>query len=232
MLKRFLPLSVLVLLLLSACSQRGPRRVADGCFTIKTRLDRAWNDLRAARGPEGDCEPDSSGRERCQALRWEIERLAMACPEYAPAQFAIAAFAFDDANYVRAQQTLDSLLADLKPHPEAEILRARVALAQGNVPFAIRFLQDKVQITADHPGLREALASALYLGKRYGEAAEQLGIAGRLGAPDYRIAYHSALIHEAEGAWDQAIERYESALQLKPGWQAAESRLRALKARR
>lgn len=232
MLTRFLALPVLALLVLSACSQRGPRRVADGCFTIKARIDRAWSDLRAARGPDGGCEPDSGGRERCQALRWEIERLAMTCPEYAPAQFAVAAFAFDDANYVRAQQTLDSLLADRKPHPEAEVLRARVALAQGNVPFAIRFLQEKVQVTGDHAGLREALASALYLGKRYGEASEQLGAARKLGAPQYRIAYHSALILEAEGAWDQAIDQYESALKLKPGWQAAESRLRALAARR
>lgn len=230
--KRFLTLSALALLSLPACSRRVSSRVADGCFTIKARIDRAWNDLRAARGPDGGCAPDSSGLERCQALRWEVERLAMTCPEYAPAQFAVAAFAFDDANYVRAQQSLDSLLADRKPHPEAEVLRARVALAQGNVPFAIRFLQEKVQVTGDHFGLREALASALYLGKRYGEAAEQLSVARNLGAPEHRIAYHSALIFEAEGAWDRAMEQYESALKFKPGWQAAESRLRGLRARR
>jgi hypothetical protein len=56
-------------------------------------------------------------------------------------------------------------------------------------------------------------------------------MAGMLGAPRWRIAYHLGLIEEASGRGDEASRLYAEALQGNPGWAPADSRLKALRAR-
>ena len=215
-----------------SCAAKHPPRIADGCYTIAPRLSETWSTLQDARSGPNGCAPDAEGRERCEALRFEIEGLAQACPNHPPALFAGAILAYEDRNLIKSQQLLDSLLALNSPHPEAAALRARIAIEQGNVPFALRFLEQQVRITGDNAGLREAHASALFLAHRSDEAREELDIAEALGAPKHRIAFHRGLIHESEGRRDMAAKEYESALLAKPGWAVADSRLKALRARR
>ena len=57
-------------------------------------------------------------------------------------------------------------------------------------------------------------------------------MAAALGAPRWRIAYHLGLIEEASGRSDEATQvctRNRSTAN--PGWEPAESRLKALRAR-
>jgi hypothetical protein len=63
------------------------------------------------------------------------------------------------------------------------------------------------------------------------QAIDELSMAGALGAPAWRVAYHRGLIEEASGRLAQASRFYEEALQGNPGWPPAESRLKALRAR-
>lgn len=222
---------VLLLLPLAfpACSARRPPRVADGCFNTAAQLEKAWTSLQEARA--AGCEPNSLGVERCDVLRREIERLAQTCAAHPPALMANAVLAYDARNLVQSQRLLDELLALPEPHPDAAALRARVAIEEGNLPFALRFLAQQVRLNGDHAGLREAYASALFLDRRYPEAGEQLNAAAKLGAPPHRVLFHRALISESQGRNEDAMKGYAAALEAKPGWPPAASRLRALQAK-
>ncbi|MGC4085263.1 MAG: hypothetical protein QM736_24870, partial [Vicinamibacterales bacterium] len=46
--------------------------------------------------------------------------------------------AYDEGDAVRAQQYLDRLLARPEPAPDVAVLRARLAIDEGNLPFARR----------------------------------------------------------------------------------------------
>lgn len=166
----------------------------------------------------------------CDRLRREIERLAVVCPRHAPILMANAILAYDDRRTADAQQFLDQILAQPQSHPDAAILRARIAIEEGNAAFALRLLPDEIMLVPDHPGLHETYAGALYLVGRLSDAATELTIAGSLGAPRWRIAYHLGLIDEASGRLGGAATLYAEAVAANPGFAAAESRLRALRA--
>lgn len=87
-----------------------------------------------------------------------------------------------------------------------------------------------VRITGDHAGLREVYASALFLDRNYDASGEQLAMAGNLGAPAHRVAFHRGLLLEAQGRQEEAARQFEEALKVKPGWPPAASRLRAIQA--
>jgi predicted Zn-dependent protease len=144
---------------------------------------------------------------------------------------ANAVLAYDDQQPAEAQQLLDLILVQQRSHPDAAVLRARIAVEEGNVPFARRLLEQQIKLVPDHSGLHETFAATLYLDGRMDEARGELTMAGALGAPRWRIAYHLGLIEEAEGRTDEASRFYAEAVQGNPGWVPAESRLRALKAR-
>lgn len=209
-----------------SCASRLPPRVLDGCFEVASRLDRAWVALQDARA--AGCAPDSYGVERCDGMRREIERLAQTCPSHPPALFANAILAYDARNLAQAQQWLDTLLAMPAPSPDAAALRARIAIEEGNLPFALRFLARQIRISGDHAGLREVYASALFLDHNYDDAGQQLEIAGKLGAPPFRILFHRALVLESQRRLDEAAALYKEALAANPGWPPAVSRLRAI----
>jgi tetratricopeptide (TPR) repeat protein len=198
------------------------------CDTAGPRLAQAWRALNEAVQTPGGCEQDNGLR--CDSLRSQIERLSVDCPNNPDLIMANALLAFEARNFARSQQLLDELFGLRASYPEAVVLRARIALEQGNQQFALRFLDQQIRQTGDHAGLRETYASALFLVGRLDEAQAQLLTARQLGAPVWRIAYGQGLIEEAKGRASEAGLRYREALEAKPGWKLAESRLRALSA--
>ena len=111
-------------------------------------------------------------------------------------------------------------------------MRGRIAIQQGNLPFARRLLEEHVQLAPDSSELREALASVHYLLGDLTRARRELEIAERLGAPRWRVAYHRGLLEEADGKPEAAIDYYRRALEGNPGWDRARARLRGLESER
>lgn len=167
--------------------------------------------------------------EECGPLRREIERLALVCPAHAPTLMANAVQAYDDKNVAAAQQWLDIILGRPGIHANAAVLRARIAIEEGNVPFASRLLESRIKLAPDHAGLRETYGAALYLSRQYAAAIRELKMAAALGAPPWRVAYHLGLVDEAEGRLDAAATHYAEALAGNAGWAPAQSRLTALR---
>jgi len=227
-LNRAMPLVPLCCLLQLGCASRlaHPRSAIAICGTAGPRVRQAWQALSDAVETPGGCDLDNGLR--CQNIRAEIERLSIDCPNISDVVMANALLAFEDHNLARTQQLLDELSALGVSNPEAASLRIRIALAQGNVPFALRFAEQQIRQMGDDAGLRETYASALYLAGRWDESRIQLSTAQQLGAPAWRVGYSQGLVAEAEGKFDEAKQRYEEALRAKPEWKIAESRLRAL----
>jgi tetratricopeptide (TPR) repeat protein len=137
---------------------------------------------------------------------------------------ASAILAYDDRQLARAQQDLDTLFGFQKVHAAAAVLRGRIALEEGNLPFAQRFLAEHVKLSPDDADLREVYAGALYLAGKIPEAKKQLMVAANLGAPAWRVAYHQGLFEEAAGNFHQAFQYYEGALKERPDWDLAMAR--------
>jgi len=173
---------------------------------------------------------DAGASPECDRLRREIARLAVVCPAHAPTLMANAVIAYDEQRPADSQQLLDLILAQPRSYPDAAVLRARIGIEEGNVPFARRLLEQHIKLVPDHPGLHETYAAALYLDGNMPEARSELAMAGVLGAPRWRIAYHLGLIEEALGRGDEASRFYAEALEGNPGWAPAASRLKALRA--
>lgn len=188
--------------------------------------------------PNGCADRGKPNCERCRHLidergrividhertRNAVERLAVEFPNHAPTLFAAASLAYDNGEKERAAGFLDELLARHAVHPEAAVLRSRIAIQEGNLPGAKRTLEQQIQFTPDHYGLREALSATQFLDGRLRESLTQLEIAERLGAPAWRVAFNRGLIAEAAGNSRGAIEQYEIALAERPGYRAAASR--------
>jgi predicted Zn-dependent protease len=221
---RWAPVAPLCICLV-ACATR-PARVTAPCATAGSRLSDAWQELKLLRQSSNRCDP-ANGAD-CEALRAQIERLSVDCPANSDVLMANALLAFEDHNLTRAQQLLDELAANGSHNPDGAVMRARIALEQGNLQYALKFLNQQIRQSGDHPGLRETYASALFLAGQWEQAGNELLAAGKLGAPLWRIAYGQGLIEEAQGRFPEARRRYLDALQAKPGWKQAESRLRAL----
>lgn len=166
----------------------------------------------------------------CDSLRLELERLSLVCRDHAPTLMANAVISYDEHRVDRAQQYLDRVLSLPQNYPDAAILRARIAVEEGNLPYARHLLEQRIKLSPDHAGLRETYGATLYLARQLESAARELTLAGALGAPYWRIAYHLGLVKEAEGFMDEAVEHYTQSLQAYPGWAPAQSRLNALRA--
>lgn len=221
---RTLSTTLVAALLAGACASRYPPSrpvLRQECLDPDAQLAsvlKPYEELRAA-----GC------TQECASLRREIERLAVVCPTHAPTLMANAVLAYDDRRLEVAQQLLDQILGQGSSHPDAAVLRARIALEEGNLPFAGRLLRQQITLVPDHAGLHETLGGALFLSRQYAEATRVLSTAAALGAPKWRISYHLGLVDEAEGRLDDAARRYTEALAGNPGWAPAQSRLNALK---
>lgn len=188
----------------------------------------AWH---SAHRDGGTCEqrrPEETPLVDCEHLRKQIERLAIAFPNDPDVLLANAVVAFEAGRPEEAEKDLDALRRIDPIQPEATLLRARIAISEGNLRLARRMLDEQIELTPDHAGLRELSSSVLYLEERYDEAGFELEIASRLGAPAWRVAYHRGLIFEATGRDSEAENAYRVALELEPAFDPARSRLRAL----
>ena len=155
----------------------------------------------------------------------------LVCPLHAPTLMANAVVAYDERQPIKAQQYLDQILAQPRSYPDAVVLRSRIAIEEGNLPFARRLLEQQIRLVPDHAGLHETFGAALYLDGQLEDATRELTSAAGLGAPGWRIAYHLGLVDEAAGRFDEALKHYAEALAGNPGWAPAQSRANALRAR-
>ncbi len=213
-----------------ACATTSPL-VRQECYNPDAQLASLLQPLEALRATgcmvAGDIQ---RGGSECERLRREIERLAVVCPRHVPTLMANAVIAYDEQRPAQSQQLLDQILAQPRSYPDAAVLRGRIAIEDGNVPFALRLLEERIRLAPDHSGLHETYAAALYLDRKLPEARTELAMAGALGAPRWRIAYHLGLVEEASGRREEASRYYSEALEGNPGWAPAESRLKALRA--
>jgi tetratricopeptide (TPR) repeat protein len=222
--------AALTVIIGSACATTSPL-VHQECNNPDAQLGRLLQPLETLRANGCEAAAGLRGASDCEQLRREIERLALVCPGHVPTLMANAVIAYDEHRPANSQQLLDQILAQSGSHPDAAALRARIAIEEGNVPFARRLLEQQIKLVPDHPGLHETFAASLYLDGQLPGARSELTLAGVLGAPRWRIAYHLGLIEEALGRGVVAIDLYNEALQGNPGWARAESRRNALRAR-
>jgi tetratricopeptide (TPR) repeat protein len=215
-------------LLTSACASTPLLR--QQCYNPDAQLAEVLPAYEAARATgcgAGHTLPEGSD---CDRYAREIARLGVVCPAHAPTLMANAVIAYDDHRAAESQQFLDLILSQPRAFPDAAVLRAQIAIEDGNIPFAKRLVVQQIRLVPDHAGLHEAYAAALYLDGNMAEARSELTMAGALGAPRWRVAYHLGLLEEAGGRTDNAIRLYAEALTGNPGWPPAESRMRALRA--
>lgn len=213
----------ILLLVLSACVYQD-QYVANECPLPDSQLMPAWRKWQEARSQPGGCGSLEDGTYICEAQRQEVERVAYVCPTYVPGLMASAILAYDEHRGALAQQYLDALFNLQKAHGPAAVLRGRIALEEGNIPFALRFLGEHVKLSPEDAELREVYAGALFLADKLGEAKYQLTIAANLGAPAWRIAYHHGLFEEVAGNLRLALQHYETALRERPDWGLALAR--------
>lgn len=212
------------------CATTSPL-VRQQCYNADAQLASVLQPFEALRAK--GCVDGAGGRgaAECDRLRREIDRLSLICPDHVPTLMANAVIAYDEHQPAVSQQFLDQILAQPRSHPDAAALRARIAIEEGNLPFARRLLEQHIRLTPDHAGLHETYAAILYLEQRLPEATMELTRAGALGAPRWRIAYHLGLVEEALGRIDEARRYYTESLAANPGWAPARSRLNGLRDR-
>jgi tetratricopeptide (TPR) repeat protein len=216
------------LLTSAGCATSGTSRGRSECDEPDIRLAASLEPLEGAT-PRGCSSGGTAGMPSCAELKREIERLAVVCPAHAPTLMAAALIAYDAGQSARAQQFLDQIFERPRRYPNAAVLRTRIAIEDGNLPFARRFVEEQIRFTPDHPGLREMHGAVLYLTGQFVEARKALAAAGALGAPAWRVAYHTGLLEEAAGRRDAAMKAYTECIEKNPSWAPAVSRLNALR---
>ncbi len=197
--------------------------------TVRTeKLLDAW---RAARADGRTCVSGGGSRPfiDCGRIQAAIESLALDFPTHPTVLTANAILAFETNQPEKAQDYLDALIEQSTIEPELVVLRSRVAIQQGNLPFARRLLDEQVMFSPDSPELREALAAVYYLEGDHDAARRELEIAHRLGAPRWRIAFNRGLLAEADGNYELARKMYGVTTRDNPDFQPAWARLRGIK---
>lgn len=213
-------------LLMAGCATRQMKVGPNSCANALSDLRTAWGHLQIARSEPNGCADVNAGR--CEQYRDRIEYIGQNCPASQEALLASAILAYDERNLPKSQAYLDNLLSSHRADPEAAALRGMIAIEEGNIPFALRFLGEQIQVTGDHARLREVYAAALYLSGDYTEAALQLDRASKFGAPPWRVDYGLGLIAEAMRDLPEARKHYEAALAARPGWALPNGRLQVL----
>ncbi len=161
--------------------------------------------------------------------RRRLAKLSAKYPQDVDIQFSNAVYAAQDGDTASASLHLDTLFRFQAVHPEGAILRAQLALKEGNLRFATRILEEQIRLVPDHSGLRETRASVHFFRAEYEPASKELEQAYKLGAPRWRVAFHQGLIAEAQGMPEVALELFEECIELNPDFKPAISRARALK---
>jgi tetratricopeptide (TPR) repeat protein len=178
----------------------------------------------------GHAESDGSILHDCTRIQLETERLALDVPGHVPTLMACAVMAYEAKETVKAQRYLDAVFHDQPAHAEAAILRSRIAIDEGNLPYARRLLSTQIQYAPDNPSLREAYSGVLYMSHDLEAARNEITAAEKLGAPTWRVAYNRGLIAEAGGQNEEAQRQYQAAVDGNPNFPQARSRLSGMKA--
>lgn len=161
----------------------------------------------------------------CSRILREVERLYAEFPRNPRILMTNAVMNYEIGEPEKAQFLLDELLAQNGSHPEAAILRSHIAIEEGNSRLARDILEREITMAPSRADLREALAAAYYVEGKYQTSRVVLSIAGRLGAPGWRLSYHHGLLCEAELNWEAACRYYNTALEQKADYLPAQSRL-------
>lgn len=158
----------------------------------------------------------------------EIERLAFEFPRHVPTLVANGQLAYDNAQPEKAQAYLDRAIRLDPSHVEAVVVRARIAMEDGNLELAGRTLMRALDQRPNSAALRETYAAVLYFQGSHDESLEQLVVAERLGAPRARVQYHRGLIAEKRSETDRAVAFYEDAILADPEFSPPRVRYEAL----
>ena len=217
----------LALTLLAGCATEGA--LTDPDRQLAARLDR-WCAIEDDTGHAAHADDHPGETLDRGHLRREIERLSLHFPGHVPTLLACALVSVDAGEPERAQAYLDRLFKLEPLHPDAAILRARLAERDGNLPLARRVLEQQLRAAPDHSGLHEALAGVLWQAGEAERARAHLARAEALGAPPWRMAYDRGLLAESLGDREAAMSEYRRALELDPLLAPARQRLRALEA--
>lgn len=216
-------------LLSSGCVRPSAPLLRQECLNPDAQLAIVLQPFEALRAKGCDAGVNRQGTSECVRLLREIERLTVVCPGHAPTLMANAVIAYDEQLRAKSQQFLDQILAQSRSYPDAAVLRAQIAVEEGNLPFARRLLEQHIKLVPDHAGLYETYGATLYLQRQLPEARQALTTAAALGAPKWRTAYHLGLVEEASGRFEEALRYYAEALAGKPGWAPAQSHLNGLR---
>ena len=223
---------LLVLVAVVSAGSAGCKGPAHNPHDAGARLSDLVERWREIRGNGWSCEeraPTETPIVDCQRVRRELEGLALEFPRNVPVLLANAVVSFQAKQFARSQMHLDALF-ELEPvQPDAAVLRTRLAVREGNLRFARRFIDEQIELTPDHSELREARAAVRYLARDLAGAARDLETARSLGAPEARVVYHQGLVAEAAGRLEEAERHYRRAAALQSGPSQAASRLRALR---
>ena len=212
------------LALLSACLSNSYGHRPTNCNPDE-RLDELLKDYEAAKHDNKSGGQSDHILVDCDRIRVEIERLSAEFPQHVPTLMANARLSFEVKEPAKAQRYLDRLFGLQPVHAEAAVLRAQIAIGEGNVPFAKRLLEKQVNYTPDHYGLRETWSAALYMSGDLPGARAQLEVAEKLGAPAWRVAFNRGLIAEAVGDKGEAMKQYEASVAGNPDFKPAQARL-------
>lgn len=222
---RILVLLTLVMMI-SACTSMDYQR--NKYPDPNDRLDQLLLTYQKARNDGSDCRElwkiDHAGID-CERLLREVGRLYAEFPNNERVLMSNATMNYEVGRIEKAQYYLDQLLSHRGARPEAAVLRSQIAMQQGNTAFAVELMDRQIMMAPDHYELREAQAAAFYLQGKYDSARAVLAVAGRMGAPGWRLSYHHGLICEAEHQWQAACRFYNTALEQKPDYSPALARL-------
>ncbi len=161
-------------------------------------------------------------------IRNEIERLTLEFPDHVPSLMASAQLAHDAGERTKAVSYLDRVRRLAPGHADAVVLRARIALEEGSIPLARRLVEEQIDRTPDHSGLREVEAGVRFLAGEHEAALRSLDVAESLGAPRARVLYLRGLIAERRGDRASASRLYLEAAEA--GDPRAAARRRGLEA--
>ena len=212
---------------LAGCQSTPPPNPASARARLEPLVE-AWD---RAQRHGGGCEERRAAETPildCQRISLAISRLAIEFPRDPDVLLAHAVVEFGHGRRQEALNSLDVLRSVTPIHPEAAVLRARIAIDEGNLRFADRLLEEQRELAPDHPGLWEIRGAVRYLQGDHAEATRSLRVAQRLGAPSWRVDYHLGLVAEARSRPEEAASAYARCLDAAPDFAPATSRLRAL----
>jgi tetratricopeptide (TPR) repeat protein len=164
----------------------------------------------------------------CGRIVVEAERILSDFPTHERTMMTLSILYYQMNRLDRAQYVLDQLLNIPGAKPEAAILRAMIALKDGNVKLAASVLTRQILLAPENDELRSALASVYYSQGEIQRARTVLNMSNETNKNQWLLSYHNGLLAETEKDWLAACSLYSSALRMQPNFGPARSRVIAL----